>query len=429
MLSSITIENFKSYRKATLHLAPLTVLIGANASGKSNAIEALRLLSWIARGNRPDASPFQTNGYRNIRGTPGQLVPGSGIHFGFECHAQHPQWDRYSIRLCTLDDQLRIVGETLGGQYRRKLLIEVKYREERRAGELRAKILSRDPGGRLQVSFNDQVSVLIQVQSMPKLDRPPREAPVLRSTAAQYQRWLSDMVFLDPYPAAMREYSRKRERQLASDGRNISAVLYNIRSRAKAKEELLGLIGILPEQEVQDIAFIETPRDEVMVQLTECFAGTSTNTEVTLLSDGPLRVLAVAAAVLSAPRGALVVIEEMEAGVHPSRARQLLEQVSGIARRRGVRILTTSHDPALLDAVPNASLLDIVFCYRDPETGSSSLTRLGDLPRYPELIVQGGVGQLMTRGVLERFVKDRTSPEERRRRALARLDDLRAATR
>ena len=48
MLSSFTIQDFKSYRKATLDLAPLTVLIGANASGKSNAIEALRLFSWIA---------------------------------------------------------------------------------------------------------------------------------------------------------------------------------------------------------------------------------------------------------------------------------------------------------------------------------------------------------------------------------------------
>lgn len=52
VLSSFTIKNFKSYREATLKLAPLTVLIGANASGKSNAIEALRLLSWIAEGKR-----------------------------------------------------------------------------------------------------------------------------------------------------------------------------------------------------------------------------------------------------------------------------------------------------------------------------------------------------------------------------------------
>ena len=52
MLSSFSITNFKSYRHATLKLAPLTVLIGANAAGKSNVVEGLRLLSWIAAGNR-----------------------------------------------------------------------------------------------------------------------------------------------------------------------------------------------------------------------------------------------------------------------------------------------------------------------------------------------------------------------------------------
>nr|WP_071822754.1 AAA family ATPase [Microcystis aeruginosa] len=30
------------------------VLIGANASGKSNALEAIRLLSWLAKGSRLD---------------------------------------------------------------------------------------------------------------------------------------------------------------------------------------------------------------------------------------------------------------------------------------------------------------------------------------------------------------------------------------
>ena len=49
---SITIKNFKSYKEATLPLAPLTLLIGANASGKSNAIEAFRFLSWVAGGER-----------------------------------------------------------------------------------------------------------------------------------------------------------------------------------------------------------------------------------------------------------------------------------------------------------------------------------------------------------------------------------------
>ncbi len=51
MLKSFTIKNFKSFREATLPLAPLTLLIGANASGKSNAIEAMQLLSWLTSGN------------------------------------------------------------------------------------------------------------------------------------------------------------------------------------------------------------------------------------------------------------------------------------------------------------------------------------------------------------------------------------------
>ena len=54
MLTSLTLRNFKSYQEATLSLAPITFLIGANASGKSNALEAIRLLSWLAKGSRLD---------------------------------------------------------------------------------------------------------------------------------------------------------------------------------------------------------------------------------------------------------------------------------------------------------------------------------------------------------------------------------------
>ncbi|GBE73061.1 DNA replication and repair protein RecF [Microcystis aeruginosa NIES-87] len=54
MLTSLTLGNFKSYQEATLSLAPITLLIGANASGKSNALEAIRLLSWLAKGSRLD---------------------------------------------------------------------------------------------------------------------------------------------------------------------------------------------------------------------------------------------------------------------------------------------------------------------------------------------------------------------------------------
>lgn len=62
MLASFTLANFKSYEHATLPLAPLTILVGANAAGKSNLIEAMQLLAWLAgsdgwRTCRPPSSP------------------------------------------------------------------------------------------------------------------------------------------------------------------------------------------------------------------------------------------------------------------------------------------------------------------------------------------------------------------------------------
>ncbi|WP_198284643.1 AAA family ATPase [Beggiatoa alba] len=52
MLTEIHIKNFKSYQDQTLHLSPLTLMIGANASGKSNALEAFRFLCWLSQGQK-----------------------------------------------------------------------------------------------------------------------------------------------------------------------------------------------------------------------------------------------------------------------------------------------------------------------------------------------------------------------------------------
>jgi len=50
MIKQVTFENWKSFRKATLFLDPLTVLIGTNASGKSNVLEGLAFLSRVVNG-------------------------------------------------------------------------------------------------------------------------------------------------------------------------------------------------------------------------------------------------------------------------------------------------------------------------------------------------------------------------------------------
>src|SRR6266851_137144 len=49
MLRRLRLQRFKNFRDATLHLGPFSVLVGANASGKSNIRDAFRFLHGIAR--------------------------------------------------------------------------------------------------------------------------------------------------------------------------------------------------------------------------------------------------------------------------------------------------------------------------------------------------------------------------------------------
>ncbi len=107
-----------------------------------------------------------------------------------------------------------------------------------------------------------------------------------------------------------------------------------------------------------------------------------------------------------------MIIEEIDNGVHPSRANMLLENIQHAAQERQLHVLLTTHNPALLDALPLKTIPNVVCCYRDPQAGDSRLVRLEDLPDYPELIAQGAVGSLMTRGILERYLKRQPKPHD-----------------
>ena len=50
MIDRIVVENFKSLRRVDLKLGRMNLLIGANASGKSNFLDALRVLQGIGHG-------------------------------------------------------------------------------------------------------------------------------------------------------------------------------------------------------------------------------------------------------------------------------------------------------------------------------------------------------------------------------------------
>ena len=50
MITYLRLVDFKNFADETLRMGPFTVIVGANASGKSNIRDALRFLHGIGRG-------------------------------------------------------------------------------------------------------------------------------------------------------------------------------------------------------------------------------------------------------------------------------------------------------------------------------------------------------------------------------------------
>lgn len=423
MISAITIQNFKSYQHATLPLAPLTLLVGANASGKSNAIEAIRFLSWLAYGRRLDdilekvqQTDIAIRG--NLRDLTYDQAAEPTITLG--CALTNTgEWQQLEITIkLTEDEEPRVVAESIRSEGSTVPLYEIKHPAEAHSREVQVAYNNFARGGKKPtIPCTDRQAIFTQLEIPSRFNEGPARTTIPDVTT-KFQIALQQILFLDPNPRHMGSYSFIVDRELRGDGANLSSVLYDLCQVKKQRDDVLLFIRALPEQDIVDIDFIRTPRSEVMVQLTESFGGQKTRRDAPLLSDGTLRVLAVAAALLSAAKGSLVIIEEIDNGVHPSRAGLLLQNIQRIALQRELRVLLTSHNPALLDALPDSAIPNVVFCYRAPETGESCLLRLDELTDYPDLIARGPLGELLTAGIIDRFVKEQRSPDEKEDDAL-----------
>ena len=423
---SITIKNFKSYKEATLPLAPLTLLIGANASGKSNAIEAFRFLSWVAGGERLSTLKNRVNDSdKIIRGNVSDLpfreteqfvlsfsanssnyesifnIRFNEIYFGFEIIETENKNFIFTFD-DVADDGIYVSQESLSNNFAiddNKTIFSIKNSDFSDVFNLSKELLS----------------FFLKEDSSPcKIKKIYNDINFLKSL-------ILNAYFFDFVPSQMR-YESLSEKDLRSNGQNLAGVLHYLCEKdgyaSDNKTKLLNLIKSLPEQNIIDIKFYVDHRERVEFALIENFANTPKEFPMDLLSDGTLKVLAIATALLSVSTGSTLVIEEIDNSIHPSRAHDILSLMRQYAEERGLKLLLSTHNPALMNAVPDEALADVIFCYRDPQQGDSRLVRLGDLDDYVGLVVQGSLGDLVTRGIIERFVKHPKTKEEKKRQAL-----------
>lgn len=431
MISSVTIENFKNFKQAALELAPLTIMIGANASGKSNALEAIRLLSWLARGTRLDDIERNLNGLDSpLHGRMHDLFRDENkpIRLGCRFSDELEPWNRLRLGIEQDHEHYSLASEQVADGSGNIL-----YRISDSSRSLAHQEIFVEYNTFNQdfewpfawIPCTNQQAIFYQIETPARFNQEHEKAQrIIPEVTKQFRETLRSIVFLNPQPARMRSYTYYGDLALKEDGSNLSSLLYaiwnhwNRLGEKSCGEYLLDFMRLLPEQNITDIEFIRTERNDVMVRLVESFGNKRHSIDPPLLSDGTLRVLAVAATLLTAPAGALVIIEEFDNGIHPSRADQIIRNMIEVAHLRNLRILLTAHNPALLDALPDQCLGDVLCCYRDPEEGDSRIVQLKNLGRYPELVARGPLGQLMTQGIIDGFLKDKTTSSQRRQAAL-----------
>lgn len=445
MIDSISISNFKSFKNAELRFSPLTLLIGPNASGKSNAIEAIRLLSWLAKGQRLDDIERNIHGAdslvrgqaRDLFQKPYSLTPSTRQNESYTINPiteirckiseKRNNWNFLSLNIGLINDHLIVYDEKIS-DLEDKNLYEISTEPIPHTNEVwvRYNNFMMEEEESL-IPCSNQQAIFYQLETPGRFkDSHEESQKIIPFVTKSFREALRSIVFIDPQPSLMRNYTHVRNDEITEDCSNISSVINTITKSEKNSIFLLDFIRSLPEQDIETIGFIETDRNDVMVRLVESFGGKENIIDAPLLSDGTLRVLAVAAVLLTAPEGSLVIIEEIDNGIHPSRADLLISNIKETAERRNLRVLLTSHNPALLDALPDESLGDVLCCYRDPGEGDSRIVQLKTLERYPALVARGPLGYLMTNGILDRFLKDKTTPEQRKNASLQWLKNLKS---
>ncbi|MFM8295901.1 MAG: AAA family ATPase, partial [Microcystaceae cyanobacterium] len=217
---------------------------------------------------------------------------------------------------------------------------------------------------------------------------------------------LQSIFIVDPIPSKMRDFSRLSE-NLEQDTSNIAGVLAALPHEQKAEVEatLSHYLEHFPEGDIKKVWAEKVGRlgtDAMLYCQEEWQSGQITEIDARSMSDGTLRLLGILTALLTRPEGSLIVIEEIDNGLHPSRAELLVKILREIGTKRKIDLLITTHNPALLDALGPEIIPFVTVVHRDAETGESKLTLLEDIDNLPKLLATGSLGKLATKGTIEK---------------------------
>jgi len=435
MFSSLRLERFKNFKDAELTLGPFTILIGANASGKSNIRDAFRFLHGIARGySLPEiiGEKYGEGGetvWTGIRGGAREITFSGERSFALTAQTHEESKElryRIEVEIDKSKSELRVASEKFGvadnydyfessGNKKNGDLKVKFYHLQESIADLRSELTG-------ATGLTPSITELRKLQSAHEILNLPKHFPFLASVASESNflnfwdeasDWIFTnrrdvlgaiktyrfMRFFDWSLDAIRQPSLAGQDVLSDNGRNLSSVLYAICQDAQSKQNLLSWIQELTPMDAVDFRFSTDPSGRILATLVE---RSKQKISLASASDGTLRFLAFIAGFLGPNRGSFYFFEELENGVHPTRLSLLLDLIENQVKNKNIQVVATTHSPELLGRLSKQSLEHASLVYRLPDEPDARIIRVLDLPHAKGLIKKQRVGHLFSSGWFER---------------------------
>ena len=404
MITSIRLKNFKNFADETLQVGPFTILVGANASGKSNIRDAFRFLSGIGRGYTL-AEIFggkREAGWNPIRGAMNEIVRFGQEVFSVEVGLKldDAKW-HYSIEvvrsknntLHVTKENLKIGSKTIYSALRDDtdgLQVtgdNLPFSQEYPVKKLMFKF------GFLERPFLSGLSQR-SVEPDTELDLGPGLPEIfqVRDIEKALQEF-ARMRFLELSPDRMREPAAPGATRLGDSGENLPVVLQKICADPKRKEILAGWIAELTPMDVEGFEFPPDPSGRVHLVICE---KNGRKVSAYSASDGTLRFLATLAVLLGDNPNDLYFFEEIDTGIHPARQWLLLELIEKQSAKRDIQVITTTHAPDFLTFVNDSTFENMSVVCRLEDSQDAIIRQVAELPNAKKLrTAQGGLGRLL----------------------------------
>lgn len=397
MITKIELQNWKSFKNATMYVDALSVVIGKNASGKSNLLDALQFIQLVAMGQTV------ADVVNSIRGGVDWIIRKDADNCQIRVTMEDEQFATeyvYSIAICRKNKAYVICSESLERIIRkryRQMIFETQgsHVAEMPAAVVRVYAMRR--GRQKRVELNLATSVLSQMEHL-------NVVKDVKIAVAYTLSCLRNIFVLSPEPQKMHDFI-PLSKSLSSDGANVAGVLAGLpeEERISVEQQISTFVEKLPERDIQRVWTEKVGMFDSYAML-NCEEKWSDAQSVALdsrgMSDGTLRFIAIAVALLTRPQNSLLVVDEIDNGLHPSRAKQLITMLKVLGQQRHIDVLCTTHNPILVNTMGVQMIPFISFVKRNDADAYSEINLLEEVPNLAKLLAAGNVGELMAQNVL-----------------------------